>query len=118
MGRLDRKVALIMGGNTGIGRAIALAFHREGASVAIGYVAKEKEAESLVRAIESEGGEVLALRCGVTREAEVRRLVSAAKKRFRRCPAPFDRFGGHPIARTTPIPLEEEHSWHAVSPLS
>ncbi len=40
MGRLDRKVALITGGNTCIERAIALAFHREGVSVATGYVAK------------------------------------------------------------------------------
>ncbi len=54
MGRLDRKVALITGGNV---RAIALAFHREGASVVIGYVAKKKEAESRVRAVELEGGE-------------------------------------------------------------
>ncbi len=90
MGRLDRKVALITGDKTGIERAIALAFHRERASVATGYVAKKKEAESLVRAVDSEGGEALALRCDVNREAEVRRLVFAAEKRFRRRPAPFD----------------------------
>lgn len=110
MGKLDKKVALITGGNTGIGRAVALAFHREGASVAIGYVSEKKEAESLVRIVESDGGEALALRCDVTREVEVRRLVSRTEKQFRRIDILVNNAG---ILKVTPFLKLDKKTWDA-----
>lgn len=64
--RLSGRCALITGGNTGIGRAIAIAFAREGARVAFTWIEREAEAKSL---------DALALRCDVTDEADVRRAV-------------------------------------------
>ncbi len=74
--RLRNQIALITGGNTGIGRAVALAFAREGADVAIAYIEREPEAASLVTAIRAEGHQALAVHADVTREADVNRLVS------------------------------------------
>src|SRR5688572_5404050 len=45
-GKLKNKVALITGGDSGIGRAVAVAFAREGADIAIGYLNEEKDARA------------------------------------------------------------------------
>jgi 3-oxoacyl-[acyl-carrier protein] reductase len=74
--RLLGQVALITGGNTGIGRGVALAFGREGADVAIAYIERESEATSLVTAIRDAGRRALAVQADVTGEADVKRLVS------------------------------------------
>ena len=81
MTRLADKVALITGGGTGIGRAIALAFAREGARVAIAGRRKEKLKETL-RELEKEGSEGLAIvvRCVEGRDA--RRAVRETAKKF------------------------------------
>ena len=68
--RLAGRTALITGGNTGIGRAVALAFAREGAQVAFTWIERKAEADDLARQIKG-----LALRCDVTDEAEVKRAV-------------------------------------------
>ena len=84
MDRLAGKVALITGGNTGIGRAVALAYADEGADVAVAWIAREADGTSLVAEIERRGRRGLAVRCDVTVEADVRALVAAVRARFGR----------------------------------
>src|SRR5690242_9456721 len=55
VGRLRDKVAIITGGDSGIGRAVAVAMAREGADIAIVYLEEHKDAEETVRLIEGEG---------------------------------------------------------------
>jgi NAD(P)-dependent dehydrogenase (short-subunit alcohol dehydrogenase family) len=81
--RLSGKVALITGGGTGIGRACALAFAREGARVTI--VGRRPDPLAAVAAeIYNAGGESLAVKCDVTDAADVARAVETCVKRFGR----------------------------------
>ncbi len=80
MTRLAGKAALITGGNTGIGRAVALAYAEEGADVAVGWIAREAEATSLVTEIERRGRRAVAIRADVTVEADVKTMVWTARR--------------------------------------
>lgn len=79
MQRLQDKVALVTGGNTGIGRAVALGFAEEGAHVAFCWIDREDDAHSLVAEIERRGRRALAVRCDVAIEADVVRLFADAE---------------------------------------
>ena len=77
-GRLQGKRALITGGDSGIGRAVAIAYAREGADVAIAYLPEEEDdAQQTVRLVEDAGRRALALACDLTREDECVRVVES-----------------------------------------
>src|SRR5439155_12006346 len=73
--KLKGKVALITGGDSGIGRAVAVLFAREGANVAITYLNEHKDAQETVRLIEKEGRQGIALAGDVGDEKTCRNMV-------------------------------------------
>jgi NAD(P)-dependent dehydrogenase (short-subunit alcohol dehydrogenase family) len=79
--RLAGKSAVITGGGTGIGQAIALAFAREGAQVAVAGRRKEKLDETL-HLLQQAGCSALALECDVTKAADTQRVVKSAEDVF------------------------------------
>ena len=81
--RLEHKVAIVTGGGTGIGEAIAKIFAREGAKVAITGRRKD-ELGRVVRDIERKGGQALALPGSVTNEQDVQDAVAATVRTFGR----------------------------------
>lgn len=74
-GRLNGKVALITGGDSGIGRAVALHFAREGAKLVIGYLEEGDDAAETERLIAREGGQCLSVAGDVGDPAFCRDLV-------------------------------------------
>jgi NAD(P)-dependent dehydrogenase (short-subunit alcohol dehydrogenase family) len=79
-GRLEGKRALITGGDSGIGRAVAIAFAREGADVLISYLGEEEDADArdTVRLIEEAGRRGVAVRGDLTEESHCQSLVDRA----------------------------------------
>ena len=102
--RLAGKIALITGGNTGIGRGVALAYAEEGADVAIAWIAREPDTRSLVTEVERRGRKALAIRCDIATEADVRALVAGVTERFGRLDVLVNNAGiqkAQPITETT-----------------
>ena len=81
LGRLKGRKALITGGDSGIGRAVAIAFAREGADVAINYLPEEKEdAEDVLVEIERAGQKGVGIPCDITDEENCKTMVETAAK--------------------------------------
>jgi len=74
-GRLTGKVALVTGGDSGIGRAVALAFAREGADVVISYLDEHDDARGAARSVEEAGRRALTISGDVGDQAHCRTLV-------------------------------------------
>jgi NAD(P)-dependent dehydrogenase (short-subunit alcohol dehydrogenase family) len=74
-GKLRGKVALITGGDSGIGRAVAIAFAKEGADVAISYLDEHSDAEETTRLVEGEGRRCIAVPGDVGQESVCQELV-------------------------------------------
>ena len=81
-GRLTGKVALITGGDSGIGRAVAIAFAREGADVMIAYLNEGSDAETTVKLVEDAGRSAEAVAGDIQDESHCRRLVQRALEKF------------------------------------
>jgi NAD(P)-dependent dehydrogenase (short-subunit alcohol dehydrogenase family) len=80
-GRLTGRKALITGGDSGIGRAAAIAFAREGADVAINFLPSEQaDADEVIALIEAEGRKALALPGDVTSEETCKSIIADAVK--------------------------------------
>ena len=81
-GKLRDKVAIITGGDSGIGRAVAVAFAKEGADVAIVYFEEDKDANETKRLVEKHGGECLLIAGDVGQEEFCRKAVERTIKEF------------------------------------
>lgn len=82
-GKLAGRKALITGGDSGIGRAAAIAFAREGADVAIGYLPEEeRDAKEVIELIKAAGVRALALPGDVTDESWCREMIDRTVKAF------------------------------------
>lgn len=102
--RLDGKVAVVTGGNTGIGRAVALAYADEGADVAVAWIAREADVASLVQEVQARGRRALSIRTDVTVEADVVAMVARVRETFGRLDILVSNAGiqrAQPIGETT-----------------
>ena len=74
-GKLDGRVALVTGGDSGIGRATCVAFAKEGADVAIAYLDEHEDAKRTKELVEAEGRRAITLACDLRSEEECTRIV-------------------------------------------
>src|SRR4051812_3623576 len=81
---LPIKVAIVTGGNSGIGRAIAVELAREGAAVVINYLRDPAAAEALTQTISQSGGKSIAIQGDVSRLDDIQRLIDQAVQTFGR----------------------------------
>ncbi len=83
-GKLKDKNALITGGDSGIGRAVAVAFAKEGANVAIAYLSEQEDidADKTVTLIEGYGGKALKIRIDISEEEHCEQLIDEVVAEF------------------------------------
>ncbi|MDB9372543.1 SDR family oxidoreductase [Nodularia sphaerocarpa] len=81
-GKLDNKVALITGGDSGIGRAVAIAFAKEGADVAIVYLNEHDDAKETKHLVEKQGRRVVAIAGDITDETFCQQAVEQTVDEF------------------------------------
>ena len=108
--RLPGRVAAITGGALGIGRATALTFAEEGATVALGDVQTEA-AEAVAQEIRGRGGKAIAVGLDVGDAAQVQAFVDRVVEEFGRLDVMFANAG---IAHSAPFLEHPEAQWHRV----
>jgi len=84
MGQLDQKVALVTGSDSGIGRAIAIQFASEGATVVVNYAHEQEKAEQVRQLIEQNHGRSLVLRADVSQYGQATGLIQQTVAHFDR----------------------------------
>jgi 3-oxoacyl-[acyl-carrier protein] reductase len=82
--RLKDKIALVTGSSRGVGRAVALGFAKEGASMVINYTSNEKAANEVVETIQSMGNKAIAVKADVAKKEDADNLVNSALNTFGR----------------------------------
>jgi NAD(P)-dependent dehydrogenase (short-subunit alcohol dehydrogenase family) len=112
LGKFRGKVAFVTGGASGIGRAAALAFAAEGASVVAADVSEQGNQET-VQAIEAQGGRALAVRCDVSRAEDVKAALAATAQAFGRLDFAFNNAGIEP-RKPAPTADYDEEEWNRI----
>jgi NAD(P)-dependent dehydrogenase (short-subunit alcohol dehydrogenase family) len=111
MRRLENRVALITGGNRGIGRAASLIFAEEGAKVAVAARGRE-EGDAVVETIRAGGGSAMFIQTDVSVAADCRNAVSETVKAFGKLDVAFNNAGVEQFG--TNIAALEEDEWARV----
>src|SRR4051794_19331407 len=92
MSEFQGKVAVVTGGTSGIGRAAALAFAKEGAKVVVAG-RRAVEGEETVRLVKAQGGDALFMVTDVSHESQVKNLVGRTLEKFGRLDFAFNNAG-------------------------
>ncbi|MEQ0925392.1 SDR family oxidoreductase [Acinetobacter schindleri] len=81
--KLKGKVALITGGDSGIGRSVSVLFAREGADIAICYLDEDQDAKDTKKMVEAEGQRCLLIKCDLQQPEEIQDLVKQTIQEFK-----------------------------------
>jgi NAD(P)-dependent dehydrogenase (short-subunit alcohol dehydrogenase family) len=105
---LDGRIVLVTGGSRGLGRAMVVAFARDGARVAFNYSSSDADAAATVAAVETAGGFARAYRCSVTDRDGLRAMV----RRIGEEVGPIDTLVNNAgVGQVLPLALMEEEDW-------
>ena len=113
---LDGRVAIVTGGNSGIGRATALALARAGARVVVA-ARREPEGAAVVAEIEAAGGGALFVRTDVAKEAGAERMVETTMRAYGRLDIAFNNAGADTtsgVSKSTAVTELEEADWDRI----
>ena len=110
-GRLKNKVAIITGGDSGIGRAVALAFAKEGAKVVVVYYDETEDANETKQAIEQAHGECLLIQGDLTNPSFAQDIVNQTLAKFNQINILVNNAG---ITKDTLLMRMTEEQWDAV----
>lgn len=94
-GRLKDKVAIITGGDSGIGRSVAVLFAREGADIAIVYKSSDKDAKETQQLVEAEQRQCLLLKGDLSKESFARKMVRDVYRKFKKVSILVNNAGTH-----------------------
>ncbi len=81
-GKLQNRVAIVTGGDSGIGQAVAAAFAKEGANLVIAYLEEQEDANKTVQMVNAAGRQCVAVRCDLRRESDAKKIVETAISAF------------------------------------
>ncbi|WP_050616187.1 glucose-1-dehydrogenase [Bacillus testis] len=104
---LKGKVVIITGAGTGLGKAMAKRFGKEQAKVVIGYHENNQDFQDIIEYIESNGGQAAAFKVDVTKEDEVKSMISFAAKTFGSVDVMVNNAGMENEVPSDQLPLED-----------
>lgn len=112
--RLQNHVTIVTGSVSGIGKAIALQFAKEGSAVIINYHKSQKEAEDTMNELDQIGAEALLVRADVSHEPDARSIVNQAIKRFGKVDILINNAGSTQPLKITDLEGLTEEMWDHV----
>jgi len=109
MGELSGKVAIVTGASKGIGAAVARAFAKAGAAVAVNYASNKADADRVVGEIVKAGGKAVAIQADVAKRADVQRLFAETRERLGRPSILVNNAGVYGFAPLDAVTEEDFH---------